>query len=108
MNFSEHKRDKQKTAIVIGAGIIGLTTAYNLIKNGVKVTVIDPGFSDCRASTATAGIIGGSSVIPWASSNLWPRLPSHLLKRNGSLGIALPLPGDLLGFGFKLVRLKLI
>ena len=98
MNFSKHKRDKQKTAIVIGAGIIGLTTAYNLIKNGVKVTVIDPGFSDCRASTATAGIIGGSSVIPWASSNLWPRLPSHLLKRNGPLGVALPLPADLFGF----------
>ncbi len=98
MTLAEHKRDKKKTAIVIGGGVIGLTTAYSLSQKGVKVTVIDPGFSHCRASTATAGIIGGSSVIPWASSTLWPRLPSHLLKRNGPLSIALPLPADFLGF----------
>ena len=95
---------EKKTAIVIGSGIVGLTSAYILGQNDVKVTVLDAGPPELRASTATAGIIGGSSVIPWASSTLWPRLPSHFLKRHGPLGMAMPLPPGLVSFFKNSVR----
>jgi len=48
-----------KSYIVIGAGILGASTAYHLAKSGVKVTIIDredPG----QATGAAAGII-----CPW-------------------------------------------
>ncbi|MEP4194795.1 MAG: FAD-dependent oxidoreductase [Aliishimia sp.] len=87
-----------KAAVVIGGGIIGLTTAYALCRKGVQVTILDEGSINQRASSATAGIIGGSSVIPWASSKLWPQLPKLLFERYGPMKIAAPLPKGLLGF----------
>ncbi|MDG1077023.1 MAG: FAD-dependent oxidoreductase, partial [Planktotalea sp.] len=69
------------SALVIGGGIVGLATAYALCQQGIRVTVLDDAAVDHRASSATAGIIGGSSVIPWANSKLWPRLPLHFLDQ---------------------------
>lgn len=87
-----------QSALVIGGGIIGLTTAYDLARNGVSVTVVDEGPIDNRATTATAGIIGGSSVIPWAHESLWKRVPGMILNRKKPLYMALPLPNGLLNF----------
>jgi D-amino-acid dehydrogenase len=90
-----------RATIVIGGGICGLATAYALSLEGNDVTVIDAGPIDQRASTATAGIIGGSSVIPWASLGLWPRIPAHMLNRDAPLFFARPLPPKLGAFTFK-------
>ncbi|WP_066371643.1 NAD(P)/FAD-dependent oxidoreductase [Neobacillus fumarioli] len=60
-----------KNVIVIGAGILGASTAYHLAKWGAKVTLVDredPG----RATDAAAGI-----VCPWLSqrrNKAWYRL----------------------------------
>ncbi|RNA68466.1 NAD(P)/FAD-dependent oxidoreductase [Alteribacter keqinensis] len=48
-----------KTYIVIGAGILGASTAYHLAKNGARVTVIDRK-DEGQATDAAAGII-----CPW-------------------------------------------
>ena len=55
---------KLGTALVIGGGIIGLATAYSLCRHGLQVTLLDEGPVDQRASSATAGIIGGSTEQP--------------------------------------------
>jgi len=92
------KTPKLGTALVIGGGIIGLATAYSLCCRGLQVILLDEGPVDKRASSATAGIIGGSSVIPWAHSKLWPRLPKQLLNSDGPLRAAKPLPKNLMSF----------
>jgi glycine/D-amino acid oxidase-like deaminating enzyme len=86
------------SALVIGGGIVGLATAYALCQQSIRVTVLDDAAVDHRASSATAGIIGGSSVIPWANSKLWPRLPLHFLDQDGPLRMALPFPKGLPSF----------
>ncbi|WP_280769106.1 NAD(P)/FAD-dependent oxidoreductase [Salipaludibacillus daqingensis] len=48
-----------KSYIVVGAGILGASTAYHLAKTGVKVTIIDRDDSG-QATAAAAGII-----CPW-------------------------------------------
>ena len=57
--------------IVLGAGVIGVTTAWYLAKAGCKVTVLDrqsgPGL---EASFATAGLISPGSASPWAAPNV--------------------------------------
>lgn len=98
MTGAEATTSSPQSALVIGGGIIGLTTAYELARNGVRVTVIDEGPVDNRATTATAGIIGGSSVIPWANESLWKRVPGMILDRKKPLYLALPLPKGLLNF----------
>ncbi|RSK25955.1 FAD-binding oxidoreductase [Bacillus sp. HMF5848] len=49
------------TYIVVGAGIVGVSTAYHLAKAGFKVTVVDR-FDRGQATEAAAGII-----CPWLS-----------------------------------------
>jgi D-amino-acid dehydrogenase len=49
-------------AIVIGAGVLGASTAYHLARAGAQVTVIDQSL-DGRATAAGAGII-----CPWVSA----------------------------------------
>lgn len=48
-----------KTYIVVGAGILGASTAYHLAKTGAKVTLVDRK-DDGQATDAAAGI-----VCPW-------------------------------------------
>ncbi|MEO8516012.1 MAG: FAD-dependent oxidoreductase [Flavobacterium sp.] len=44
LQFDALQNDIQTEVLVIGAGISGLTTAYNLLKSGKKVMVVDDGF----------------------------------------------------------------
>ncbi len=57
--------------IVLGAGIIGVTTAYLLARGGCEVTVIDRthGVAD-ETSFANGGVVGGTQIEPWASPGL--------------------------------------
>ncbi|WP_440680442.1 NAD(P)/FAD-dependent oxidoreductase [Candidatus Pelagibacter sp. HIMB1623] len=93
--------NSKKKVTVIGGGIIGLATACRLVQDSFDVTLIDENKSNKRASIATAGIIGGSSVIPWANDHLWKKIPSMLLSENGPLKVSYPLPADFLSFIYK-------
>lgn len=86
------------SVVVVGGGVIGLASALCLLKRGCDVTVIDPGALSKRASTATAGIIGGSAVIPWVSDGLWAQLPRMLIDRRSALQMSWPLPSGLLRY----------
>ena len=63
--------------IVLGAGVIGVTSAYYLAKNGHEVTVIDrqsgPGL---ETSFANAGEVSFGYCSPWAA----PGIPTKVLK----------------------------
>ena len=62
---------------VLGAGIIGTTSAYFLAKQGHEVTVIDRQDSvSMETSHANAGCLSYGFTSPWAS----PGLPSSVLK----------------------------
>ena len=61
---------------VLGAGIIGMTTAYFLARSGHEVTVIDGGQEVAgETSRANGGVVGATQVGPWAQ----PGLPWKLL-----------------------------
>ncbi|WLR49823.1 FAD-binding oxidoreductase [Bacillus tianshenii] len=62
-----------QTYIVVGAGILGASTAYQLAKEGAKVTIVDRK-DEGQATDAAAGI-----VCPWLSqrrNKTWYRLAS--------------------------------
>src|SRR5690625_5857568 len=59
--------------IVVGAGIIGLTTAWYLRRLGAGVTVIDP--APARgASHAAAGMLAPAAEGVWGQASLYPLL----------------------------------
>jgi D-amino-acid dehydrogenase len=62
---------------ILGAGVIGVTSAYELAKAGHEVTVIDrqPG-AGLETSFANAGEISPGYASPWAG----PRVPAKAVK----------------------------
>ncbi|MDI1251600.1 D-amino acid dehydrogenase [Thermomonas sp.] len=63
--------------VILGAGIVGVTTAYYLAKSGREVTVIDRQPSVAReTSYANAGLVAPGHSYTWAS----PKAPKILFK----------------------------
>merc|ERR1712215_398290 len=75
-----------KTAIVIGGGIIGISSAYQLAKRGVQVTVLEsnPSISSV-ASYKNGAILCQSMAASWASATLIAKNPGELKKMRISL-----------------------
>ncbi len=56
---------------VIGAGIVGVTTAYELALQGAQVTVYERrGSVAAEASFAHAGVVSPGVVVPWAAPGM--------------------------------------
>ena len=77
---------------VIGAGIIGITTAYELAADGHDITV----FERCSAaaeetSFANAGVVAPGYVTPWAAPGMPGKVFSLLFSRHAPVRISLPL-----------------
>ncbi|MEW2921916.1 FAD-binding oxidoreductase [Muricauda sp. ANG21] len=61
---------KNKNVIVVGGGIVGLSTAYFLQKEGHKVTVLDKSDISSGASFVNAGYLTPSHIVPLASPGM--------------------------------------
>lgn len=59
-----------KNVTVIGGGIIGLSCAYYLLKEGCQITVIDKSDLNGGASYVNAGYLTPSHIIPLASPGM--------------------------------------
>jgi len=70
-------------AVVIGAGIVGVSTALHLLMRGMKVALIDRREPGTETSFGNAGIIGNAYVLPFGFPSLG-RIPSILLDRDVS------------------------
>ncbi len=63
--------------VIIGAGIVGLTSAYALLREGHQVTVIDRHAEPARgASQANGGFLSPSHCAPWAA----PGVPTAAIR----------------------------
>jgi D-amino-acid dehydrogenase len=77
---------KKGHVCVIGAGIIGATTAYALSKDGWSVTVIDSeSAAGMKASYANGAQLSYSYVEPLASPNTFRKIPLWLLSRDSPI-----------------------
>lgn len=72
--------------LVMGAGVIGVTTAYYLAKAGFEVTVIDRQPGPAReTSFANAGEISPGYASPWAGPGVPAKAVRWMLDRYGPL-----------------------
>ena len=68
---------------VIGAGIIGITTAFELAADGHEVTVLERrGAAAEESSFANAGVVAPGYVTPWAAPGMPWKVFKHLLSRH--------------------------
>jgi D-amino-acid dehydrogenase len=78
----------QRKAVVIGAGIVGISTALYLQRDGIHVTLIDPAApAEAGASFGNAGLIATHIVQPLATASILPKLPTMLRDEMAPLAI---------------------
>lgn len=75
---------------VIGAGIVGVTTAWELAQDGHEVTVFDRHASvAAEASFANAGVLAPGYVTPWSAPGMPTKVLLGLLTRHRAVRFGL-------------------
>lgn len=74
---------------VVGAGIIGVTTAYELAADRHEVVVFERrGTVAAETSFANAGVIAPGYVTPWAAPGMPTKVLRHLLGRHAPVRVS--------------------
>ncbi|WP_210417152.1 FAD-binding oxidoreductase [Citricoccus sp. SGAir0253] len=79
--------ERMESALVIGAGIVGLSTAWHLQERGVDVTVLDREGVAAGSSWGNAGWLAPGKTIPLAEPGLWTYGPTALLDPDAALHV---------------------
>src|ERR1700738_2737357 len=74
---------------VIGAGAVGTISAIELLRDGHRVTIIEPSTpgGEQAASYGNAGWLSSHSVMPPAEPGTWKKVPGFLSDPLGPLAI---------------------
>lgn len=75
--------------VVIGAGIVGAASATELLRDGQRVTILEPGEpgGEQAASHGNGAWLSPSSVVPTSVPGLWRKVPGYLADPLGPLSI---------------------
>ena len=76
---------QQPVVVIIGAGIVGVSTAIWLQRAGVKVTLVDRGGPASGTSYGNAGVLAAAAVVPVTVPGLIGKAPGMLLDKNQPL-----------------------
>ena len=72
---------------ILGAGIVGLATAWQLRREGHEVTIVDRAGAGAGASGANGAQLSYAYVQPLADPAIWAQLPRLLLARDSPLAL---------------------
>ncbi|PJE32589.1 D-amino acid dehydrogenase small subunit [Pseudooceanicola marinus] len=72
---------------IIGTGIVGVSTAGWLQRDGHEVVFVDPREAGEACSFGNAGSISPTAVLPVAMPGMWKKVPKWLLDPDGPLVI---------------------
>jgi D-amino-acid dehydrogenase len=75
--------------VVIGAGIVGAASAIELLRDGHRVTIVEPGEpgGEQAASFGNGAWLSPASVVPMSMPGLWKKVPGYLMDPLGTLTI---------------------
>lgn len=78
-----------KQIAVIGAGIIGTMTALALVRQGERVTIIDPAEPGGAhaASFGNGAWLSSQSILPPAMPGMWREVPGYLMDPLGPVAV---------------------
>ena len=77
---------------VVGAGIVGITSAYELARDGHEVTVYERrGAAAEESSFSNAGVLSPGYVTPWAAPGMSWKVAKHLFSPHAAFRLSMPL-----------------
>ncbi len=77
----------QHPVLIVGAGVVGLSTALYLQRSGVQVTVLDPLGPAGGASFGNAGMLSPDTATPIAMPGMLRKVPGWLRDPLGPLAV---------------------
>src|SRR5256885_16751862 len=84
---------------VIGAGIVGVTTAFELAGDGHEVTVYERrGSVAAETSFANAGVVAPGYVTPWAAPDMPSKVLRSLFEKHGAVRLNARMDAAMLGW----------
>ncbi|HSP00965.1 MAG TPA: FAD-dependent oxidoreductase, partial [Thioalkalivibrio sp.] len=91
--------------VVVGGGVVGMTTAYELNRRGHQVTVLERhGIAGNETSRGNAAQRSYGVVYPWADPSMVLKAIPWLLKKDGPLKMRVPPSVETLRFVFATLR----
>ena len=79
-----------KKIAIVGAGIIGISSAINLARRGCDVTLIDRNFKGKPASYGNASWLSSVSITPVLMPGMIKKIPKLLFSKDGPLFLRFP------------------
>ncbi len=91
--------------VIVGSGVIGVTTAWFLNRAGVSVTVVERREGPAlETSFANASMLTPSLSAPWNSPGVWLKLLKYLGRKEAALLVRLGAFPGLLPWGYRFLR----
>jgi len=92
---------ENKHVIIVGAGVIGLCSAYYINKRGVRVTILDNTDGTDNCSYGNAGFFSPSHIVPLASPGIISQGLRWMMRSDSPFYIKPRLDRDLISWGLK-------
>ena len=89
---------------IIGAGVVGLSTALWLQKAGYQVTLIDKELPGMGASFGNAGLFADYARLPFARFSMMRKMPGLLLDKSSPLSMHTSYIPNLLPYGWRFFK----
>ncbi|WP_372526198.1 FAD-dependent oxidoreductase [Piscinibacter sp.] len=87
---------------IIGAGIVGVTTAFELARDGHDVAVFErSGSVAAEGSFANAGLVAPGYVTPWAAPGMPGKVLRHLLSSHAPVRVNARINASMLAWMWK-------
>ena len=91
--------------LILGAGVIGVTTAYSLVKDGHQVTVIDRQSKPAmETSFGNAGLISPGHSFAWTTPKLFGNLMKSLFRKQQVFRFKFHWSPGLIRWGLQFIR----
>ena len=95
---------KKGKAVIIGGGIMGLASAYYLLKSGWEVTLVDKGNLSDNCSQGNAGMIVPSHFIPLAAPGMISKGIKWMFNSRSPFYVKPSLDFSLISWGLKFMK----
>ncbi|MEP2640363.1 FAD-binding oxidoreductase [Roseobacter sp.] len=101
MSHAALDHTKPPHVVVVGGGMVGIATALWSQREGCKVTLVDKGGPEDRASFGNAGVLASASVLPVTMPGLIGKLPKMVLSRKEPIYLRWPYVPRMLPWGVR-------
>jgi D-amino-acid dehydrogenase len=83
--MSDPVKNQTTDVVVLGAGIVGVSSAYAARQRGLSVVLVDRREPGSETSYGNAGILSSGSISPLNNPSLWNALPKYLSNQHAAL-----------------------